>query len=257
VLALLASSPGCGGGSQEAETTAASTKASGRVVDGSFAVGSDRHELALRCLGHGSPTIILEAGTDSSGIEQFAGLIPALAKRTTACTYDRVGTGRSDRPTERRRTLDDVVTDLRGLIDAAKVPGPYLLIGQSGGGNIAVHYAGRRPNGVAGVVLLDVSAPSEDLGKEFPGALGWNNPEHIDWVAAERQEARHPLPLGDIPLLVVTASSGQSNVKDQSFWLHLSSNSRQTSLAGGHDIHEDNPAGVVTEVEAMLDAIPG
>jgi pimeloyl-ACP methyl ester carboxylesterase len=226
-----------------------------RPADGRFPVGADRHELAVHCVGTGTPTIILEAGTDSSGIDQFVGLMDPLGQRTSTCAYDRVGTGRSDPPSARRRTIDDVVGDLHDLIDSAKLPGPYLLVGQSGGGNVAIHYAGRYPEHVAGVILIDVSAPTGDLGKEFPGPRGWRNPEHIDWVAADRLQKRRPLRIGDIPLVVLTASDGQSNAKDQRFWLRLSSNGRQKTLQGGHDLHEENPGEVIAEIAATLAAV--
>jgi hypothetical protein len=87
--------------------------------------------------------------------------------------------------------------------------------------------------------------------------MGWNNPEHLDYVAADRQLARHPPSLGEIPLLVVTATEGDSNVKDQSFWLDLSSAAKQTTVEGGHDLSSENPEGVVTEIQSFLDAIQG
>jgi pimeloyl-ACP methyl ester carboxylesterase len=225
-------------------------------IDGRFAVGADGRELAMLCLGAGSPTIILTSG-GGDAISQFAGLLDPLAKRTLTCAYDRLGTGQSDPPTERRRTIDDVAADLHRLLDAAKVPGPYLLVGQSLGGNFAHYYAGRYPERVAGVVLLDVSPPTGDVGKEFPGPLAWRNPEHVDWVDADRRGGRRLLPLGDIPLVVVTATEGQGGVKQQSAWLRISSRSRQTTLEGGHDLHEENPDGVIKEIESTLEAIRG
>ncbi len=235
-------------------TTATSSDVSEPVVDGRFPVGPDGRKLALLCLGEGSPTIILASG-DGDAISQFAGLMDPLAKRTLTCAYDRLGTGQSDPPTDRRRTIDDVVADLHRLLDAAEVPGPYLLVGQSLGGNVAHHYAGRYPARIAGVVLLDVGLPTGDLADEFPGPLGWRNPEHVDWVDADRRGARRLLPLGDIPLVVVTATEGQETVKQQSAWLRVSSRSRQTTLEGGHDLHEENPDGVVVEIDSTLEAI--
>jgi alpha/beta hydrolase fold len=269
IFVPLALMPGCGGDEgQEAgktpmagtttttETSTASNDISEPVIDGRFPVGADGHKLAMLCLGEGSPTIILESG-DGDAISQFAGLMDPLAKRTLTCAYDRLGTGQSDSPTERRRTIDDVVADLHRLLDVAKVPGPYLLVGQSLGGNVAHYYAGRYPERIAGVVLLDVGLPTGDLGKEFPGPLGWRNPEHVDWVDLDRRGARRLLPLGDIPLVVVTATEGYESVKQQSAWLRLSSRSRQTTLEGGHDLHEENPDGVITEIESTLEAIRG
>jgi hypothetical protein len=47
------------------------------------------------------------------------------------------------------------------------------------------------------------------------------------------------------------------NVKDQSFWLDLSSRAEQTTLEGGHDLSSENPAGVVAEIQSTLDTIQG
>ena len=63
------------------------------------------------------------------------------------------------------------------------------------------------------------------------------------------------MPLGDIPLLVVTATEGYETVKQQSAWLGVSSRSRQTTLEGGTDLHEENPKGVITEIESSLESI--
>ncbi len=222
VLLLVVLSSGCGSDSDSSSvattppsaTSTESADVSGPVIDDRFAVGAG-YELEMRCYGEGSPVIIFEAGTDGSGLEEYAALMRPLAERTMVCTYDRPGYGQSDPPSsERRRTLDDTATNLHDLAEAAGLAPPFVLAGASGGGLLVVNYAGRYPDQVAGVVLLDVPAPNKDLDKEMPGAMGWRNPEHLDYVAAERQLALHPPSLGDIPLLVVTATSGQSNAEE-------------------------------------------
>jgi pimeloyl-ACP methyl ester carboxylesterase len=266
-LALLISvlGAGCGGseteqGEPSRETSVASTTPGllpETVIDDSFAVEPHGQHLALRCLGEGSPTVILEAGTDSSAIEQFTLVRQPLGRRTMTCAYDRLGTGASDPPSKMRRTLDDVVADLHGLIEAAGLAGPFVLVGTSGGGNIAFHYAGSHPDQVAGVVMLDVPSAVSDLEVDFGPRVWTKNPEHLDYTDAVRQLARHPLPLGDIPLRVVTATEGQSNAKDQSYWLEFTSNGEQTTVEGGHDLASANPSAVVAEIESFLDSIEG
>ncbi len=222
------------------------------VIDGLFSIGAEG-QLAIRCWGEGRPVIILEAGTDSSGIEQFGStLIPSLRERNMTCTYDRLGTGLSDSPPDGRRTLNDLVSTLHELLQTAGVPGPYLLVGSSGGGAIVVHYAGRYWREVAGLVLLDVGAPAPDLAKEFPEEAGWNNVENMDWFAAERQLALHRLPVEEIAVRIVTAASGDSDPRDESVWLKLSPRARETTLEGGHVIYRDNPEGVVGEIRSAL-----
>ena len=224
-----------------------------------FAVGPDGEEVEIQCFGEGPPTIVFESGTDANGIGGWPdALLEPLEEQALVCTYDRPGTGLSDPPVADRRTLDDVVRLLHELLDAAEVPGPYILVGQSGGGGIVAGFGDRYPGDVAGIAMLDVSAPVTDLAEEFPGPMGWNNPEHIDWPSAEKSLALHPPRVpDDVSVLVVTASDGQSDVEDQSFWLALSPLSRQVELQGGHDIHEDDPEAVLEELQRLLASIDG
>src|SRR6185369_2620624 len=52
----------------------------------------DRRRINLRCMGHGSPTVLLEAGF---GAWSFAWnkVQPAIARTTRVCAYDRAGYG--------------------------------------------------------------------------------------------------------------------------------------------------------------------
>lgn len=225
------------------------------VIDGLYPIGADG-QVALRCWGEGKPVIVLEAGTDSSGIEQFGTtLIPSLSEGNMTCTYDRLGTGQSDPPPDGRRTLNDLVSVLHELLQTAGVPGPYVLVGSSGGGMVVVHYAGRYRREVAGLVLLDVGAPDPDLAKEFPDEAGWNNVENMDWFAAERQLALHRLPVEEIAVRVVSATSGDTDPQDESVWLKLSPRARESYLEGGHVIYLDDPDGCVAQIRAVLRAI--
>ena len=165
------------------------------------------------CWGSGSPTVVLDAGTADAGISAFGS--PRYWKgsprvRVFAPTTGRV-LGGSDPPPPGKRYLDDATRDLHQLLDAANVPGPYVLVGSSGGGFNVFHHAGRFPDDVAGLVLLDVPAGNPDFAEADIGA--WDapeNPEHMDYVAIERQMALNRLPIPRIPVTVVTAKEGQS-----------------------------------------------
>jgi pimeloyl-ACP methyl ester carboxylesterase len=125
--------------------------APGQLVD----VGG--HRLHLHCAGSGAPTVVLESGLGETGA-YWGWISSALAADTKVCVYDRAGRGWSD-PASAEQDGLAATTDLRTLLDRAHVPGPFVFVGHSSG---AVHvriFAGRYPDQVAGVVLLDGQPP--------------------------------------------------------------------------------------------------
>lgn len=73
--------------------------------------------------------------------------------------YDRAGKGWSD-PVDGPQDAGQIATDLHTLLDRAGVPGPYVLAGHSFGGLYVLTFAAQYPDQVAGLVLLDSTAPS-------------------------------------------------------------------------------------------------
>jgi pimeloyl-ACP methyl ester carboxylesterase len=123
----------------------------GQLVD----VGG--HRLHLHCVGSGSPTVVLEPGHGASSAD-LHWIAPVVARDTTVCVYDRAGRGFSDGangPQDGGR----IAADLRTLLDRAAVPRPYVLAGHSFGGLYVLSFAAQFPDQVAGMVLLDSTAP--------------------------------------------------------------------------------------------------
>jgi hypothetical protein len=255
--------PGLGSSAGSPSSTVTTSEPLGEPsVDGRFAVASDGHQQAMRCWGDGTPTIVFEAGSDDAGLRRWnsSSMFRELALRTRVCTYDRAGTGVSDPAPARRRNLDDVVGDLHQLLSAAQVPPPYLLVGSSGGGFDIYHYAGRHPEEVVGLVLLDVPPGQAHMSAVAVVELAWDNPgnhEHVDYVAVERQMALHRLPIPAIPVTVVTVTAGQSAADpvEQRIWLEGSSHPVQVVLNGGHEIDVDDSKGVLAEILRMLELV--
>ncbi len=272
IVALLALSacaaPGVAASpSQAPATTPAATATPSRepdplavpTVDALFPVDAGGRRIALRCWGDGR-VVILEGGGDSN-IDQFGAsqLTRELAKQARVCAVDHAGTGSSDPAPDRRRTADDVVEDLRAALETAGLDPPFVVVGSSFGGMVVTHFADRFNADVSGVVTLDTPAPSNELTPEnFPEGV-WNHPDntqHLDVVHGfENRFASHP-PVFDAPLIIITATGGQSDVTDQAFWLQSSADARQVELPGGHEIYEDNTDGVLAEILTLLSEDP-
>ena len=124
----------------------------GQLVD----VGG--HRLHLSCTGSGSPTVVLEPGAGAMS-SSFGWITPAVARDTRVCVYDRAGRGWSD-PADTPQDGAQIATDLHTLLHAADVPGPFVLAGHSFGGLYTLTFAARYPDEVAGMVLVDSTAPA-------------------------------------------------------------------------------------------------
>jgi len=114
----------------------------------------------LHCTGSGCPTVVLEPGAGE--MSSYLGWIaPAVARDTRVCVYDRAGRGWSesaDGPQDGTR----IATDLHTLLQRGGVPGPYVLAGHSFGGLYVLTFAAQYPEDVAGLVLVDSTAPAAD-----------------------------------------------------------------------------------------------
>jgi len=115
------------------------------------------HNLHLSCSGSGSPTVILEPGAGEMS-SASAWITPAVARDTRVCVYDRAGRGWSE-PADSPQDGAQIATDLHTLLERGHVPGPYVMAGHSFGGLYVLTFAARYPDEVAGMVLVDSTAP--------------------------------------------------------------------------------------------------
>jgi pimeloyl-ACP methyl ester carboxylesterase len=134
------------------------------VVDGPIDVTADRH-LQVKCLGAGAPTIVLEAGNTTSDLTDWpAFFVTTLAESNTVCLYSRAG-GFGSTAVNGLLTRDVIVSDaytLLGILDEQYgVTGPYLFVGWSFGGTVALAEALERPETTAGMVILDTGFPAD------------------------------------------------------------------------------------------------
>jgi pimeloyl-ACP methyl ester carboxylesterase len=116
-------------------------------------VGGTR--LHLDCRGEGLPVVILEAGLTAASTSWVL-VHEAMAAQTRVCAYDRPGLDWSE-PIEGTAGPAAIAQRLRGLLDAAGIAGPYVLVGMSAGGVYVREYFAQFPEGVVGMVLVDSS----------------------------------------------------------------------------------------------------
>jgi pimeloyl-ACP methyl ester carboxylesterase len=134
----------------------------GRYVD----IGG--RKLNIYCSGAGQPAVIFEMGAPwiySDPKEAFRNGTPRpgygwvwiqreVAKTTTACWYDRAGSGWSDLGPYPRDSASQA-RDLHALLRGAGVPPPYVLVAESSAALDAHVYAGFYPADVAGLVFVN------------------------------------------------------------------------------------------------------
>lgn len=119
----------------------------GRMVD----IGGRR--MHILCMGTGGPTVVLEAGLGGTVFDWIT-VQSKIARFIRVCATDRAGMGWSD-PGPMPRTPRAIANDLAALLIAAKIDGPYILVGHSLGGKNVRVFALLHPHDVAGMVLVD------------------------------------------------------------------------------------------------------
>lgn len=129
----------------------------GNLVD----VGGYR--LHLYCIGSGSPTVVIEAGSNDFSVG-WRDIQSEIAQETQACTYDRSGMGWSDDDGE-IPLPSHIANNLQAVLVNAEVEPPYLLVGHSWGGILIREFAARYPELVAGLIFVDSSHENQYLGR--------------------------------------------------------------------------------------------
>jgi pimeloyl-ACP methyl ester carboxylesterase len=184
--------------------------------------------LFLTCQGEGAPTVVIDHGQWGSSVD-MGPLQRELSRETRVCLYDRAGMGQSDPPATpltAPRTAADVVTDLHALLEAADVPGPYVLVGQSAGGVFVQLYARTHPDEVAGVVAMNAvppvdpwladSAPlmtEQERVEELAYYAGGEGTEDFDWNTSFAQIDASGSP-PNVPFLVLISTITQCENPD-------------------------------------------
>jgi pimeloyl-ACP methyl ester carboxylesterase len=245
------------------------------------------YRLHIKCVGNGSPTVILEAGL-GGGLNHWSKVMPDIGKFTRVCAYDRPSEGDSDpapRPLRRfgshtyiqLRTGNESVQDLHNLLLRTKEAGPYVFVGHSLGGIYVMLYANQYPKEIVGMVLVDASHPDQfvrqaklikpELAKQDHDGLMQNREgADIDQILAKVRATHWH---SDIPLYVLARGRVSPPPSDWSAeaWAKYTQAQREMQAdharrsrngkliiaeKSGHDIPNDQPELVVDAIRQVV-----
>src|SRR5918995_1339702 len=125
------------------------------------------HSLHINCVGQGSPTVLLDAGSGGFSA-QWVRVQRQVSDTTRVCAYDRAGMGWSEMGPD-PRDARQITSELHTLLSKAGIEGPYVLVGHSFGGMYMQTYAARYPDEVAGVALVDSSTDPDQFSQRPEG----------------------------------------------------------------------------------------
>lgn len=168
----------------------------GRLVD----IGHTR--LHIACSGAGSPTVILETGSNAWS-SSWSVVQQELAGDTRVCSYDRGGLGWSEAGAKPRNYATQLA-ELEALLAASGEGPPYLMVGWSYGGPLAWLYTARNPERVQGIVMVDSGT------YRYQHWIEENYPQlySMSQLGPKIMEAIHALGLGAAVLTLAGSTDG-------------------------------------------------
>ncbi|HVF99452.1 MAG TPA: alpha/beta hydrolase [Chloroflexia bacterium] len=220
---------------------------------------------------------MLEAGMGDT-LATWTAIQGRLAGITTVLSYTRAGLGQSD-PAPLPRTLRDMVVDLGKLLSVVALPGPYMFVGHSFGGQIVRLFAAQHQSETKAMALVDPS--HEDKYARFEAVFTAQlierqnaflsdpsrNSEHVDLLESRRQLNAAEQVL-NIPLVVLsrgrpdeqspvwpTQAVQELELQSQRDLLGVSGyawNKHIVAEHSGHYIHQEEPDLVLTAVEEVM-----
>jgi len=113
--------------------------------------------------------VVVESAFGGSA-QSWRAIAETVGRDTTVVTYDRAAYGTSGRAMD-RRTPREIARDLHGVLDAAGIARPVVLVGHSHGGICVRAFAGLYAEEVAGMVLVDSAHETQD--QILRGTLPW------------------------------------------------------------------------------------
>ena len=246
--------------------------------NGLFDIGGGRR-LYLECIGEGSPTIVIDVGNDDTIHGSWEEVFRPMSEISRTCAYDRANLGRSD-PAPGPRTVSNVAEDLVALLDVADVPGPYVFVGGSFGGNVVGVLSANHPELVAGLVFIDsepATLPKDNpFARNLPDGVfesccmppAWqDNGEHLDYAGGVKDEIATVGKQPPVPAIVLTATQIECDpawpcakiledeIALQARWIEGNELGKQIQVTSGHVMQRELPAAIVNHTRTVVEQV--
>jgi 3-oxoadipate enol-lactonase len=109
----------------------------------------------------GVPLVLLHGGGNEAHL--WDDFVPCVAPHYRVLAVDQRGHGDSDWDPEGRYDTEYMIRDLEALTEALEID-RFVLVGFSMGGRVSMGFAGRHPERIAGLVLVDIGPEIDPRG---------------------------------------------------------------------------------------------
>lgn len=213
--------------------------------------------------GVGDVTVIFESGMSDS-LEAWGSIPNKISSFSRVFIYDRADIGKSDL-SRQERTIPNMVSELKSILDHEKIRPPYILVGHSLGGYITRYFSSQYAEDVLGLLLLDPSPEAywqsmseKKLNEYIEGGTQWYRTKHAPKYSKEwfsfipNMVYMKNLKIPDnLPVILVSASES-GWYKYQKEILKGLNNTKQIELKGGHYIHRDHPDLIIQFIKKLV-----
>ncbi|MGE5406935.1 MAG: alpha/beta fold hydrolase [Methanosarcina sp.] len=223
----------------------------------------DGQKFRCKILGSGNITVIFESGMSDS-LETWGSIPDTIALSAKVFLYDRADIGKSD-TSRQKRTIPNMVQELKSLLNHEKINPPFILVGHSLGGYITRYFCSTYPEDIKGLLLLDPSPEAywegmsnEDLANYIKGGTEWYRTRfkpryRKEWVEfIPNMVYMHDLKIQkELPVILVSAT--QTNwYRYQKRQISGFNNARQVELKGIHHIYKDYPTETIGYIRELI-----
>lgn len=243
-----------------------------KTQDGTFEVlqAGEQHE--------STQAIVIELGLGST-LAEWQPVVNELGKDYRVLAYHRAGVQGSEALLNKDPSV--IHQQLRGVIDAAGLEAPYVIMGHSFGGTLGEYYARQSPSDIAGLIMVDARPPAftqecqrinagecdpqEAMPKWYLNRMDEGVQAEVKSLSTIEAQTLSSPELSQLPGLVLSASQWGSSLSPawRQLWVsqqaeyQINNPHWQAVVCNcGHNIHSENPTLLLQNVRSFMTTLP-